>query len=88
MIIFGGDVEFELVDLFDFFFEGIVFSVCLLKKSWKNIVNLFGGEKMFLLFVLVFVLYYYKFILLYVMDEIDVVLDFKNVFIVGYYIKE
>lgn len=45
MIIFGGDVEFELVDFFDFFFEGVVFSVRLLKKSWKNIVNLLGGEK-------------------------------------------
>lgn len=45
MIILGGDVEFEFVDFLDLFVEGVVFIVRLLKKSWKVIVNLFGGEK-------------------------------------------
>lgn len=79
MIIMGGNVELELVDSLDFFSEGIFFSVMLLKKSWKNISNFFGGEKMLSSLVFVFVLYYYKFIFLYVMDEIDVVFDFRNV---------
>lgn len=88
MFILGGDVEFEFVDSLDFFFEGIMFSVWLFKKSWKKIFNFLGGEKIFSLLVLVFVFYYYKFIFFYFMDEIDVVFDFKNVFIVVFYIYE
>jgi len=41
----GGDAELELVDSFDPFAEGILFSVRPPTKSWKNIVNLSGGEK-------------------------------------------
>jgi hypothetical protein len=35
----------ELVDSMDPFSEGIIFSVMPPKKSWKNISNLSGGEK-------------------------------------------
>ena len=35
----------ELVDSLDPFSEGIVFSVRPPKKTWKNISNLSGGEK-------------------------------------------
>lgn len=58
------------------------------KKSWKNIVNLSGGEKTLSSLALVFALHHYKPTPLYVMDEIDAALDFRNVSIVGNYIKE
>lgn len=47
MITLGGDAELELVDSLDPFSEGVVFSVRPSKKSWKNIANLSGGEKVF-----------------------------------------
>lgn len=88
MITLGGDAELELVDSLDPFSEGIVFSVRPPKKSWKNITNLSGGEKTLSSLALVFALHYYKPTPLYVMDEIDAALDFKNVSIVGNYVKE
>uniref|UniRef100_A0A7S0STF6 Structural maintenance of chromosomes protein 4 n=1 Tax=Mantoniella antarctica TaxID=81844 RepID=A0A7S0STF6_9CHLO len=88
MITLGGDAELELVDSLDPFSEGIVFSVRPPKKSWKNIANLSGGEKTLSSLALVFALHHYKPTPLYVMDEIDAALDFKNVSIVGHYIKE
>lgn len=57
------------------------------RKSWKNIVNLSGGEKTLSSLSLVFALHYYKPTPFYVMDEIDAALDFRNVAIVGHYIK-
>ena len=56
-------------------------------KSWKNISNLSGGEKTLSSLALVFALHHYKPTPLYVMDEIDAALDFKNVSIVANYIK-
>lgn len=47
MITLGGDAELELVDSLDPFAEGVVFSVRPPKKSWKNIGNLSGGEKVY-----------------------------------------
>jgi len=88
MITMGGDAELELVDSLDPFTEGIVFSVRPPKKSWKNISNLSGGEKTLSSLALVFALHYYKPTPLYVMDEIDAALDFKNVSIIANYIKE
>ena len=88
MITLGGDAELELVDSLDPFSEGIVFSVRPPKKSWKNIANLSGGEKTLSSLALVFALHHYKPTPLYVMDEIDAALDFKNVSIVAHYIKE
>ena len=88
MITLGGDAELELVDSLDPFSEGIVFSVRPPKKTWKNISNLSGGEKTLSSLALVFALHYYKPTPLYVMDEIDAALYFKNVSIVGNYIKE
>ncbi|KAK9877855.1 hypothetical protein WA026_020085 [Henosepilachna vigintioctopunctata] len=88
MITLGGDADFELVDTFDPFTEGIQFNVRPPKKSWKKISNLSGGEKTLSSLALVFALHYYKPSPLYVMDEIDAALDFKNVSIVGHYIKE
>ena len=68
--------------------QGIVFSVRPPKKSWKNIVNLSGGEKTLSSLALVFALHHYKPTPLYFMDEIDAALDFKNVSIVANYVKE
>ena len=45
MITLGGNAELELYDSADPFSEGILFSVMPPKKSWKNISNLSGGEK-------------------------------------------
>ncbi|KAI9330264.1 RecF/RecN/SMC [Zopfochytrium polystomum] len=88
MITLGGNAELELVDSMDPFSEGIVFSVMPPKKSWKNIANLSGGEKTLSSLALVFALHHYKPTPLYVMDEIDAALDFRNVSIIGNYIKE
>ena len=49
MITMGGNAELELVDSLDPFSEGILFSVMPPKKSWKNISNLSGGEKVHIL---------------------------------------
>lgn len=65
----------------------ILYSVRPPKKTWKIITNLSGGEKTLSSLALVFALHYYKPSPLYVMDEIDAALDFKNVSIIGYYIK-
>ncbi|KAK4542381.1 hypothetical protein LTR36_006838 [Oleoguttula mirabilis] len=88
MITMGGNAELELVDSLDPFSEGILFSVMPPKKSWKNIGNLSGGEKTLSSLALVFALHHFKPTPLYVMDEIDAALDFRNVSIVAAYIKE
>lgn len=88
MITMGGNAELELVDSLDPFSEGILFSVMPPKKSWKNISNLSGGEKTLSSLALVFALHHYKPTPLYVMDEIDAALDFRNVSIVANYIKD
>jgi len=99
MITMGGNAELELVDSLDPFSEGILFSVMPPKKSWKNISNLSGGEKVcqplpfqanlqtLSSLALVFALHHYKPTPLYFMDEIDAALDFRNVSIVANYIK-
>jgi structural maintenance of chromosome 4 len=83
-----GDAELELVDSLDPFTEGIVLSVRPPKKSWKNISNLSGGEKTLSSLSLVFALHEFRATPIYVMDEIDAALDFKNVSIIAHYIKE
>ncbi|KAK1818107.1 Structural maintenance of chromosomes protein 4 [Friedmanniomyces endolithicus] len=88
MITMGGNAELELVDSLDPFSEGILFSVMPPKKSWKNIGNLSGREKTLSSLALVFALHHYRPTPLYVMDEIDAALDFRNVSIVAAYIKE
>ena len=79
MMTMGGNAELELVDSLDPFSEGILFSVMPPKKSWKNIGNLSGGEKTLSSLALVFALHHFKPTPLYVMDEIDAALDFRNV---------
>ncbi|XP_968011.2 structural maintenance of chromosomes protein 4 [Tribolium castaneum] len=88
MITLGGDADFEIVDPCDPFAEGVQLNVRPPRKCWKTISNLSGGEKTLSSLALVFALHYYKPSPLYVMDEIDAALDFKNVSIVAHYIKE
>lgn len=88
MITLGGNAELELVDSLDPFSEGITFSVMPPKKSWKNISNLSGGEKTLSSLALVFALHHFKPTPLYVMDEIDAALDFRNVSIIANYILD
>ncbi|PVU96459.1 hypothetical protein BB559_002387 [Furculomyces boomerangus] len=88
LITMGGSAELELVDSLDPFVEGIVFSVMPPKKSWKNISDLSGGEKTLSSLALVFSLHQFKPTPIYVMDEIDAALDFRNVSIVANYIKQ
>ncbi|KAJ3660188.1 hypothetical protein Zmor_004654 [Zophobas morio] len=88
MITLGGDADFEILDSCDPFADGVQLNVRPPRKSWKAISNLSGGEKTLSSLALVFALHYYKPSPLYVMDEIDAALDFKNVSIVGHYIKE
>lgn len=82
LITLGGNAELELVDSLDPFSEGILFSVMPPKKSWKNIGNLSGGEKTLSSLALVFALHVYRPTPLYVMDEIDAALDFRNVSVI------
>ncbi|KAL6945338.1 hypothetical protein ACO0QE_002788 [Hanseniaspora vineae] len=88
LITMGGNAELELVDSLDPFSEGVLFSVMPPKKSWRNISNLSGGEKTLSSLALVFALHKYKPTPIYIMDEIDAALDFRNVSIVANYIKD
>ncbi|KAL0219949.1 hypothetical protein P9112_005602 [Eukaryota sp. TZLM1-RC] len=88
MVTYGGDAELELVDSLDPFSEGIVFSVRPPKKSWKTISNLSGGEKTLSSLALIFALHSYKRNPIYVLDEIDAALDFRNVAIVAAYLTQ
>lgn len=88
LITMGGNAELELVDSLDPFAEGVLFSVMPPRKSWKNISNLSGGEKTLSSLALVFALHTYRPTPIYIMDEIDAALDFRNVSIVAHYIKE
>ncbi|KAG5502486.1 hypothetical protein JIQ42_05365 [Leishmania sp. Namibia] len=81
----GGDADMELVDVNDPF-EGINFVVRPPKKSWKQISNLSGGEKTLSSLALIFSLHDIKPTPIYVMDEIDAALDFRNVSIVANYV--
>lgn len=76
MITMGGNAALEYVEPFE---DGVEFKVRPPKKGWKHISNLSGGEKTLSSLALVFALHHYKPTPLYVMDEIDAALDFRNV---------
>jgi structural maintenance of chromosome 4 len=88
LITSGGNAELELVDSMDPFAEGIIFSVMPPKKSWKQIANLSGGERTLASLALVFALHAFRPTPVYVLDEIDAALDFRNVSIIANYVKE
>lgn len=78
----------ETIDQLDPFSEGVRFEVRPKNKSWKQMSKLSGGEKTLSSLSLIFALHIFKPSPLYCMDEIDAALDYKNVAIVGKYIKE
>jgi len=84
----GGDAELEFCSSNDPFVDGVELSIRPPKKSWKRICNLSGGEKTLSSLAFVFALHTFRPTPIYVMDEIDAALDFKNVSIVGRFIKE
>ena len=88
MITLGGDAELELVDSLDPFSEGVVFSVRPPKKSWKHIANLSGWREDAVVISLGLRAAPLQAHALYVMDEIDAALDYKNVSIIANYIKD
>lgn len=83
----GGDTELVPVNNLNIFGDGIEFSVRPPNKSWKSISNLSGGEKTLSSLSLIFALHHYKPTPFYIMDEIDAALDYRNVTIVGKYVK-
>uniref|UniRef100_A0A0N5A260 Structural maintenance of chromosomes protein n=1 Tax=Parastrongyloides trichosuri TaxID=131310 RepID=A0A0N5A260_PARTI len=87
-ITFGGDAELESCDKFDPYNFGILYQVRPPGKAWKKMRNLSGGEKTLASLSLIFALHEFTPTPLYIMDEIDAALDFRNVGIIGEYIKE
>lgn len=85
MLTHGGDADLELVDANDPF-EGVNFVVRPPRKPWRQISFLSGGEKTLSSLALIFSLHHIKPTPVYVMDEIDAALDFRNVSIVANYV--
>lgn len=84
----GGTADLDIVDSLDPFAEGVAFSVMPPRKAWRAIGNLSGGEKTLASLALVFALHAYRPCPLYVMDEIDAALDYRNVSIVAEFIRQ
>lgn len=84
----GGSAELGLVDGMNPFLHGIKYDVRPPKKTWKLMHKLSGGEKTICSLALIFSLHRYRPNPLYFMDEIDAALDYKNVEIIGRFIKE
>lgn len=74
----GGYVYLEFIgdDLFNI---GVVIMVWLFGKCVFNILLLFGGEKVFIVVLLVFLIFGFNFVLFCLFDEVDVLLDEVNV---------
>ncbi|KAI4290835.1 structural maintenance of chromosome 4 [Pancytospora philotis] len=88
LITFGGNAELDLLNYLDPFAEGVVLSIMPPKKAWKQIANLSGGEKTLSSLALIFALHKFSRSDLYIMDEIDAALDYKNVSIIAQYLEQ
>jgi structural maintenance of chromosome 4 len=84
---YGGAAELGMVDYLSPFTGGISLNVMPPKKSWKMVSSLSGGEKTLSSLALLFALHKYKPSPLYVMDEIDAALDYRNVGTIANYLK-
>ncbi|GMH39534.1 hypothetical protein BSKO_07432 [Bryopsis sp. KO-2023] len=82
-----GQAELDWVDNMDPF-QGVEFTVRPAYKAWKKISDLSGGEKTLSSLSLVMALHHFKPTPLYVMDEIDAALDWRNVEVAARYISE
>jgi len=86
MLTSEGDANLELEDSHDPFTEGVLFNVRPPGKSWCTIRALSGGEKTLASLALIFAIHQYDPAPIYVMDEIDAALDYRNVKIIANYI--
>ena len=75
----GGIMEFDFLEPSDPYLQGLVTSVRPPNKTWRSVSMLSGGEKTLCSLALIFSLQIFKPTLLYLLDEIDAALDFKNV---------
>ena len=88
VITLGVGAGLELFDTLTPPCNGINFSGCPPKESWKQVTSLSGGERALAPLSLVFALHYCKPTPLYSMDEVGAALDFRKVSIIANYIKE
>uniref|UniRef100_A0A0N5A5C9 Structural maintenance of chromosomes protein n=1 Tax=Parastrongyloides trichosuri TaxID=131310 RepID=A0A0N5A5C9_PARTI len=88
MLTLGGEANLQFVNSRDPFEKGIRFSVRPPYKTWREMSRLSGGEKTLSSLALVFALHRYRPTPLYVMDEIDAALDFRNVTIIAHFVKQ
>lgn len=86
LITFGGNGDLDLPDYLNPFKDGVVLSIMLPKKSWKQMSNLSGGEKTFSSLALIFSLHKCKPNSFYIVDEIDAALDIKNISVISEYL--
>lgn len=75
----GGEVCFVLVEFDDFLDVGLEIMCQLLGKKLLMFSLLLGGEQMLMVMVLIFVVFLVNFVLICVLDEVDVLLDDVNV---------
>lgn len=88
LLTFGGNAELDLVNFLDPFADGVTYNIMPLKKAWKQVSNLSGGERTLASLSFIFALHKYRPSSFYVMDEIDAALDYKNVSLIAQYIAK
>lgn len=83
----GGNAELTIDDPMRFYECGIDFRVQPKLKPWRQISQLSGGEKTLSSLAFIFALHNYRPTPFYIMDEIDAALDWRNVSLVGLYVR-
>ncbi|CAD8057501.1 unnamed protein product [Paramecium sonneborni] len=84
----GGEAEIKVIDELEIFKEGLQFMVKPPNKTWKQISKLSGGEKTLASLSLMLAIHFYRPTPIYILDEIDAALDFKNVKIVAEFLDK
>lgn len=75
----GGEVNFVMVESEDLLDVGFEIMCQLSGKKFLILLFLLGGEQMLMVLVLIFVVFFVNFVLICVLDEVDVFLDDVNV---------
>lgn len=83
----GGDADLDPLDSLDPFAEGLQFLVKPPNKTWKPISRLSGGEKTLASLSLMLALHAHRPAPVYILDEIDAALDYKNVVLIANYLN-